>query len=94
MLLKKGDPEAACAAFLDLWQTLKMGHQPDPVLFAYFEPKFVEIALYGMSLGLRNLKDEASLRSLDDIFKIKTPEDGNEYKGCGPIQRKTVGSKS
>ena len=80
---ENGDPEAACAAFLALWQTLKMGRQPDPVLLDYFEPKFVEIAEYGMSLGLRNLEDEASIRSLDDIFKIKRRKTGKNEKGGG-----------
>ena len=85
---EKGDPEAACAAFLDLWQTLKMGRQPDPVLLDYFEPKFVEIALYGMSLSLRDSKDEASLRSLDDIFKLKRPKTGKNERGAGQFSAK------
>ena len=80
---KKGDQEAACAAFLALWQTLKMGCQPDSVLLDYFEPKFVEIALYGMSLGLRNLQDEASLPPLDDIFNINRPKTGTNERGAG-----------
>ena len=87
---ERGDPEAACGTFLALWQTLKMGRQPDPVLFAYFEPKFVEIALYGMSLGLRNLEDEASLRPLDDIFNLKRPKTGRNKKGAGQSSAKLL----
>ena len=87
---EKGDPEAACAAFLALWQTLKMGRQPDRVLLDYFEPKFVEIALHGMSLGLRNLKDEASLRPLDDIFNINRPKTGTNEKGAGQSSAKLL----
>ena len=87
---EKGDPEAACAAFLALWQTLKMGCQPDSVLLDYFEPKFVEIALYGMSLGLRNLKDEASLPPLDDIFNINRPKTATNVRGAGQSSAKLL----
>ena len=87
---KKGDQEAACAAFLALWQTLKMGCQPDSVLFDYFEPKFVEIALYGMSLGLRNLKDEALLPPLDDIFNINRPKTATNVRGAGQSSAKLL----
>ena len=81
---KNGDREAACAMFLELWRALASKKIPDQEVFDYFEPKLLQVALHGMSHGLREEGEPISkLGDLDSLFNVKRKPDEGNLKGAG-----------
>lgn len=81
---ERGDVEAACAMFLELWRSLASGEKLDPVVFEYFEPKLLTIAIYGMALGVRNHREPTGLGELSSLFNLDLKKASTEYKAQHP----------
>ena len=77
--------------FLELWRALARKGKPDQEVFDYFEPKLLQLALHGMSYGLR--KEGERIHELDDLeslFNVKRKPDAENPKAAGEKPGKSM----